>query len=138
MINDLFYLGFLILGGVKDLRHHEIKHWQIFLFCLFIFQQIIWSPWPIFSLINFFFVLIITLSGYLYKLIGAADVKIISLSALYNFYFTDPWLIWLAGLLTAIIDIVLWILYFRQRNQPSPLIFSWMLTNLLIFIINPH
>ncbi|AZR72938.1 hypothetical protein BBF96_05745 [Anoxybacter fermentans] len=136
MINDLGYLFLLGFLGIKDLKYRRIKHWQIFTFLVYILIQIVSRKYlTSFILINFLIVTFLGFIGYLIGRIGAADVKVIALSSLYNFYRYHPWWVWKAGILTGIIDLLLGALYYHPKGEATPLLFSWMLANLLFFIL---
>ncbi len=135
MISDLIYMGLLSFGGLKDLRSRTVKHWQIFAFGMFICLQLLWfKHLSIPILLQFVLVILITSVSFLHQMIGAADVKIIVLSSLYNFYRFNLWWVWQVGILAGIIDLGLWSTYYRHRGQSSPLIFSWSLANLLYYV----
>lgn len=135
MTSDLIFLGLLVLGGLVDFRHQRIKHWQLAVFALFILGHAAWyHDLSFFSLLNFLAVVILSLTGFLINRVGAADVKVIALSTLYNFYRFSPWWIWQVALITAVIDLLLWGGYFRHRKANSPLLFAWALAVVGLFI----
>ncbi len=135
MISNLFFLLLLFISGIKDLRHRKIKHWQILFFLVFILIQIVMKNYlnP-FILCNFIAVVFIGWIGYLNQMVGAADVKVIGLSSLYNFYHYDSWWVWYTGLLAGIIDLFLGAFYFHPRGENTPLLFSWTLATSFLYI----
>lgn len=135
MISDLIFLFLLTLGGITDLRHKRIKHWQISVFALFVLgHALVKRDMSLLILFNFLGVAIFGLAGFLINRVGAADVKVIALCSLYNFYHFNPWWVSEAVFLTAVIEFMLWGSYFRHRQERSPLLFAWMIAVVGLFI----
>lgn len=135
MNSDLIYLILLLFVGIKDFRHRQIKNWQVMIFLIYILLTIfIWKHLSGFVLINVFIVLLFSLGGYIFGFVGAQDVKIIAISSFYNFYRYNIWWVFFTVILTGIIDILLWKSYFLKRDKHTPLLFSWMLANLIFYL----
>ena len=135
MNSDILYLLLLLFMGIKDLRHRQIKNWHIMIFIVYILLTIfVWKHISGFVLLNFLIILLFSLGGYVYGIVGAQDVKVIAISSFYNFYrYNTCWFL-LTIILTGIIDILLWVSYFKKREEHTPLLFSWMLANYFFYL----
>lgn len=134
-VTDTVFLLFLIWWGFSDLRHRRIKHWQVTLFGFYVLLTAFWQgSFSLYVLGNALGVLALGWVGYVNGRWGAADVKIITISSLYHLYHFDPWWVWQALLLTAILDLCLWGFYFFHREQTSPLLFSWLIAVLTLYV----
>ena len=136
MANQILYLSYLLFLGLEDLRNSYIKNWQLIIFFFLQFLQVIFGIYvSTFILINFILISLMGFIGFSLGMVGAGDVKILALSSLSQLYSTHPWDIWLVGLITLIIDLILANLYFNSRKEETPLLFSWGLANLIYLLI---